>query len=117
MRAALRQLPPAGPAAQPSVESVAQLQEMGFPEGQCRAALAAACNDAQRATQFLLEGIPEGAAGPAAAVGEGAPVAEVGALAVFRWCDSDAEVGLDEGLLSLCRPILLCMENPCRENK
>jgi uncharacterized UBP type Zn finger protein len=52
--------------AQPSPGSVAQLQEMGFPEDQCRAALAAAFNDVQRATQFLLEGIPGSDDGPRA---------------------------------------------------
>merc|ERR1719321_578339 len=34
---------------------------MGFPEDECRRALAAALNDPDRAVQYLMEGIPEGA--------------------------------------------------------
>lgn len=37
------------------------LTDMGFPEEECRRALAAALNDPDRAVQYLMEGIPEGA--------------------------------------------------------
>jgi len=37
------------------------LKDMGFPEDECRRALAAALNDPDRAVQYLMEGIPEGA--------------------------------------------------------
>jgi len=53
--------PPAeGPGA-PSPENLAMLKDMGFPEDECRRALAAALNDPDRAVQYLMEGIPEGA--------------------------------------------------------
>lgn len=38
---------------------VAQLCDMGFPEDQVRAALQAAFNNADRAVEFLMNGIPE----------------------------------------------------------
>lgn len=40
---------------------VDQLCAMGYPEDQVRAALRAAFNNADRAVQYLLEGVPEGA--------------------------------------------------------
>ena len=49
-----------GPGA-PSPENLAMLKDMGFPEDECRRALAAALNDPDRAVQYLMEGFPEGA--------------------------------------------------------
>ncbi|GBG29942.1 UV excision repair protein RAD23-like [Hondaea fermentalgiana] len=41
-------------------QGVQQLKDMGFPEDQVRAALTAAYGNTERATDFLLNGIPEG---------------------------------------------------------
>uniref|UniRef100_A0A7S2W866 UV excision repair protein RAD23 n=1 Tax=Mucochytrium quahogii TaxID=96639 RepID=A0A7S2W866_9STRA len=48
-------------------ESIAQLKDMGFPESECRAALQAAFGDRGRAVEYLMSGIPPGAAEAAAA--------------------------------------------------
>lgn len=49
---------PAGPSQFESAEAVAQLQEMGFPEQECRAALRAAFGNAGVAVEYLMNGIP-----------------------------------------------------------
>ncbi len=46
-------------AVNPEVEAkVRDLVDMGFPEDQCRAALAAAYNNSERAVEYLMTGIP-----------------------------------------------------------
>ena len=63
--------PATGPGA-PSQENVDQLTAMGFPEQECRAALAAAFNDVTRAAQYLMdpESMPQQPAVPAAATAD-----------------------------------------------
>ena len=60
-------------------EKVTQLQSMGFPEDQCRAALRAAFDNSERAVEYLMTGIPAGA-GPmdVGAAGQGEAPAEGG---------------------------------------
>ena len=51
---------PASPAAPaPAPTPLATLTAMGFPEDDCRRALAAACDDLDHAIQYLTEGIPD----------------------------------------------------------
>ena len=50
------------------------LTDYGFPEDECRRALAAALNDPDRAMQYLMEGIPEGAGQMQAAHHGGGPL-------------------------------------------
>jgi len=58
---------PSAPSRQPAaseennqqfLDALAQLQDMGFPEAECRAALTAAFGDANRAVDFLMNGLP-----------------------------------------------------------
>eukprot|EP01045_Picozoa_sp_COSAG04_P007744 COSAG04_NODE_412_length_14743_cov_74.925294_8_plen_2183_part_01 len=67
----------------PSPENLAMLKDMGFPEDECRRALAAALNDPDRALQYLMEGIPEGAGQMAAqAPASGTAVKEKAAVSI-----------------------------------
>jgi len=57
---------------------VAEMAGMGFPEEQVRAAMRAAFNQPERAMQYLLEGIPEGAGAPSGASGSSSTPAAAG---------------------------------------
>ena len=67
-----------------SPENLAMLTDMGFPEDECRRALAAALNDPDRAVQYLMEGIPEGAGQMQAAPQAAAPAGGGGPLDALR---------------------------------